>query len=58
MYDRSKANVNKRGEDRVPGNGCESTGTWDKEESLEEENVEPIAMIMRRLEWSGHVKRR
>ena len=28
------------------------------EEILEEANVEPIAMVMRRLQWFGHVKRR
>ena len=28
------------------------------EEIMEEAKVEPIAMVMRRLEWFGHVKRR
>ena len=28
------------------------------EEILEEAKVEPIAMVMKRLEWFGHVKRR
>ena len=28
------------------------------EEILEEARVEPIAMVMRRLEWFGHIKRR
>ena len=30
---------------------------WRNEEILEETRVEPIVLVMRRLEWFGHVKR-